>query len=122
MENGIDVSRSGWGNPDNHEARKPRGVQGAPLEEIEVCGDLHPDGWACDGKPGHFPATQHFADTGGVALHWGNAQTPWGHQPTDRMDLRIRSVADAALKSGSPAKWAIALDNIVAMIDGDDVV
>lgn len=122
--NGIDLSQSGWDNPDGF-VKAPRPSTPAPPVR-PVCEAVGPHGWVCDLPAGH--PHEHKADDGSPdGLRWtremvdvSTLSTP-PDQPVlipgrlvtvgDVMD-RIAELADEALKSESPAAWVLALDKI----------
>lgn len=59
---GIDLSKSGWTNPEGF-TRDPRPSTPTPPAP-RVCGDIGPDGWECDYPPNHKPRGKHWADNG----------------------------------------------------------
>lgn len=128
-QQGIDMSRSGWENPEGLQRAPRQNV--APPPAPDVCEAPGPDGWTCDKPPGHRPLGEHWADTGAPGgLRWetammettGPAEMNRGEQsfapgaiiePTPAGVLaEIRSLAESAMKAESPARWVIALDKI----------
>jgi len=134
-EQGIDLSRSGWENP---EGFKPRQRDNVPVPEVpEVCGDVGPNGWVCEMPPGH-DRYQHWADNGtNEGVTWerekvevtshgamvrgeqefipGRIMTTAMMNPNVDLD-EIRSIAEKALQSQAPAVWAVALAKIQEMV------
>jgi hypothetical protein len=137
---GIDLSRSGWTNPDGFE-RDPRPNVPAPAVP-KVCGDIGPDGWECEYRPGHKPVERHWADNGEPGgttwerslidistyqeMNLPEEQRPTiqgritaarpGVEPSEDSLLRdmnlITNLAAEAIKAPNPAAWAVALEKI----------
>lgn len=134
-QDGIDLKRSGWENPDGFVPR-PRDAGPAVRMDDTICGDQHPDGWVCELTPGHQPPEVHVADNGapggvrwtrslhdvtaiqdgppGTTLIQGHVTETIG-TPMDR----IRSIAARALESQLPSNWAIALSEIAKVAGGE---
>lgn len=71
-QQGIDLGRSGWANPEGFQPQRKPAIPAPPVPE--VCGDQGPEGWVCDLKPGHKPAEDHWADTGEAGgLRWSRS-------------------------------------------------
>lgn len=126
MSNGIDLSKSGWENPDGFQPRE-RPEQAPPPDP--VCEAAGPDGWACDLPPNHR-GNLHKADDGGKGVTWPrdgeftpapepvtvNETQPMTEDRDDWSKLSaIHEIAETASASDRPAQWAVALDKIMAM-------
>ena len=132
----IDMSKSGWDNP---EGFTPRERDQAP-PPVEACEAPGPDGWVCDLKPGHggdvhradggptWPR-QKYSGGGGRGPEPARAEDeavlteadwkPWKDATEARAVLRsVREVATTASQSDRPAHWAVALDKILEMTRG----
>lgn len=125
---GIDMRRSSWENPEGFQST-PRVVLKAP-DPDPVCGHVGPDGWTCDLKPGHRPASAHKADDGTPAgVRWTQEMVDVSQVQDSRPVLipgrvtavprgtleDIATVAREALDSPSPSAWVLALDQIIGM-------
>lgn len=140
QQDGIDMARSGWENPEGFKPRERPPVEVPPAPDI--CGDIGPGGWACELKPGH-QLREHRADdgsptgvrwareqvevTGPRAMNEGRQEFAPGRIVRDPGVVRliearaegmrqIRDIAETALKSESPAAWVLALDKIRGMV------
>lgn len=133
---GIDLTRSGWTNPDGFVPEvKPR----EPAPPVpKVCGDKHPDGWECELRPNHLPPERHWADNGEPeGIHWERSlidvstpldgeggRTMQGEIVQHPLSLRLTimdevgTTARDGLANPSPAAWAVALNKIVERIYG----
>jgi hypothetical protein len=137
--NGIDLSGSGWDNPEGF-VRAPRPSTPAPPVP-PACEAVGPDGWTCDRRP-HPDGEYHKADDGSPhGLRWTTEMadasvygTPVDepvlisgritildpeHVPTGNVTVgdvleEIALLAETALKAESPAAWVLALDKIRA--------
>ena len=134
---GIDLANSGWDNPEGYTPReRDRGPEPVP---DDICGDQHPNGWACELKPGHRPVAEHWADDGNPGgIRWTRAlvdtstladlalspdRRPFvqgGIISQDRAPFleEIGLMARDALANPNPAAWAVALNRIVERIYG----
>lgn len=126
---GIDLSQSGWDNPDGF-VKRPRPSTPAPPVP-DACGAAGPDGWTCDLPPVHLPLGAHYADDGSPhGLRWTTemADASTFGTPPDQPRLipgriitsiatpaEIHALAAEALKAESPAAWVLALDKIRGM-------
>lgn len=147
MTNGIDLSQSGWENPEGWKPRE-RTEQAQPIPP--ACDAEGPDGWICDLKPNHG-GTVHRADGGPEwprDARFASAPEPVAANERSRMAMdvtpypgegraiiddsataltpldewaivaAIREVAREAIADPMPAQWAMALGKIVEMTRG----
>jgi hypothetical protein len=133
----VDMSRSGWDNPEGFTPRQ-RDQAPPPEPACEVAG---PDGWVCDLPPRHG-GTDHHADGGPswpiegkqrpepalLSERWAGEPAPWPGRmgravvppsEADRTVLaKVREVAQKGQEDHYPAAWAVALAKIVRLTDG----
>jgi hypothetical protein len=130
-EQGIDLARSAWENP---EGFKPRERDHGAVKVVKVCEAPGPDGWVCDLSPGHGP--DHKADDGGQGVRWSGpmadvsqiqdpepvlipaydpARLPSLTEAVSAPLVEIHALAEAAMSNPSPAAWAVALDKILEL-------
>lgn len=112
----IDMSKSGWENPEGFGPRE-RTEQAPP--EVKVCEVVGPDGWVCDLPPNHG-GDMHVADGGPSWPRTGARPEPapssqdWAQIPPawDEVTSQVREISLKALAAQSPAAWAVALSKI----------
>jgi hypothetical protein len=140
-ERGIDLSQSGWENPEGWADRQNRSRPDAPPAVVAACEAPGPDGWACDLPPNH--GDQHRADDGsGQGIRWTGAMvdvrtvgdpepvlipayvkpepaaSTIEHMAVGVLDV-IETIAAEAIAHQSPAAWAIALGKILQVAKGE---
>lgn len=131
QQDGIDLARSGWENPEGFKPTPRPNIPAPPVAAI--CESKGPHGWVCDLPPNHVPADQHRADDGSPGgfrwtQNWADVtnlqdsepqRIPAGVtiEPRDRLS-DIESMAQRGLESPHPAQWAIALERILEVCRG----